>query len=86
MAQMGSRVIALLLTPRPRNDPLPIVQEAGWASGLVWTGAKNLCSTGIRFLDHAARSESLYRLSYRGPHYGVVLKFIFTYVMVISEG
>jgi hypothetical protein len=22
--------------------PVPIVQEAGWAPGLVWTGAKNL--------------------------------------------
>ena len=24
------------------RDPVPIVQEAGWAPGLVWTGAKNL--------------------------------------------
>jgi len=22
----------------PRKDPVPIVQEAGWAPGLVWTG------------------------------------------------
>jgi len=22
----------------PREDPLPIVQEAGWAPGPVWTG------------------------------------------------
>ena len=34
-------------TPRPgrftpRKDPVPIVQEAGWAPGPVWTGAENL--------------------------------------------
>jgi hypothetical protein len=34
-------------TPRPgrftpRNDPVRIVQEAGWAPGPVWTGAENL--------------------------------------------
>ena len=46
------------------RDPVPIVYEAGWAPGPVWTGAKNLASTGIRSLDRPARSESLYRLSY----------------------
>ena len=25
-----------------RKDPVPIVQEAGWAVGPVWTGAENL--------------------------------------------
>ena len=25
-----------------RRDPVPIVQEAGWAPGQVWTGAENL--------------------------------------------
>jgi hypothetical protein len=33
----------------------------------VWTGAENLASTGIRFADLLARSESIYRLSYGGP-------------------
>ena len=28
----------------PGKDPVPIVQEAGWASGPVWTGAENLAS------------------------------------------
>ena len=59
-------------TPRPGRfisgkDPVPIVQEAGWAPGPVWTGAKNLAPTGIRSPDRSARSESLYRLSYPGP-------------------
>ena len=26
----------------PGKDPVPIVQEAGWAPGPVWTGAENL--------------------------------------------
>jgi len=29
----------------PGKDPLPIVQEAGCASGPVWTGAENLAPT-----------------------------------------
>jgi hypothetical protein len=56
------------VTPRPLftpgKNPLPIVQEAGWAPGPIWTGAENLASTGIRSPDPPARSQSLYRLSY----------------------
>jgi len=56
------------VTPRPlfnpSKHPVPIVQEAGWAPGPVWTGAENLAPTGIRFPDRPARSQSLYRLSY----------------------
>jgi hypothetical protein len=26
----------------PGKDPVPIVQEAGWAPGLVWIGVENL--------------------------------------------
>jgi hypothetical protein len=41
------------VTPRPLStpgkDPVPIVQEAGWAPGPVWTGAENLAPTGIFF-------------------------------------
>jgi hypothetical protein len=44
---------------------LPIVQEAGWVPGPVWTGAENLAPTGIRYPYRPARSQSLYRLSYR---------------------
>ena len=52
----------------PGKDPVSNVQEAGWASGTIWTGAENLAPTGIRSPDRLARSESLYRLSYRGPN------------------
>jgi hypothetical protein len=56
------------VTPRPLStpgkDPVPIVQEAGWAPGSVWTCAENLAPTRIRSPDRPARSQSLYRLSY----------------------
>ena len=46
------------VTPRSlftlRKDPVPIVQEAGWAPGPVWTGAENLAPTGIRSPDRPA--------------------------------
>ena len=47
----------------PGRDPVPIVQEAGWAPGPVWAG-KISCPTGIQSPDRPARSQSLYRLSY----------------------
>jgi hypothetical protein len=65
-------------TPRPlyprERDPVPIVQEAGWAPGSVWTAAENLAPTGIRSPDRPARSESLYRLRYPGPRYLEVIR------------
>ena len=51
----------------PGNDPVPIVQEAGWETLPVWRGAENLAPIGIRSPDRPARAESLYRLSYPGP-------------------
>ena len=54
-------------TPRPYftsgKDPVPIVQEAEWAPGPVWTGGKSR-PTGIRSPDRPAHSQSLYRLNY----------------------
>jgi len=40
----------------PGKDPVPILQEAGWAPGPVWTGGKSRP-------HRPARSQSLYRLS-----------------------
>ena len=54
----------------PGKDPVPNVQEPRWDPGPVWIVAENLAPTGIRFPDLPARSESLYRLSYPGPHAG----------------
>jgi hypothetical protein len=47
------------LYPRER-DPVPIVLEAGWALGPVWTGAENFAFTEIRSVDHPVRSKLLY--------------------------
>ena len=72
-------------TPRPLftpgKDSVPIVQEAGWASGPVWTGAENLAPTGIRSLDRPARSQSLYWLSYSAPISHVVVIFFSSVVV-----
>jgi len=76
-------------TPRPLftpgKDPVPIVREARWAPGPVWTGAKNLVPTGIRSPDRPARSQSLYRLSYPARRYskgrrliGMLSRFAFS--------
>ena len=51
----------------PGKEPVPIVQESGWAPWPVWMGAENLAPTGIWSPDQPARSESLYQLSYPGP-------------------
>ena len=55
-------------TPRPhftpRKDPVPILHKAAWVPGPVWTGGKTL-PTGDSIPDRPARSQSLYRLSYR---------------------
>ena len=50
------------------RNPVPIVQEADWATGPVWTGAENLAPTGIRSPDHPVRIQSLYRLSCPGTY------------------
>jgi len=46
----------------PGRDPVPIIQEAGWAPGLVWTGAKNLAPPGFNHW-----TIQLYQLCYPGP-------------------
>ena len=43
----------------PGKDPVPIVQEAGWAPGLVWISAENLVSTGIRSPDLPAHIKKV---------------------------
>ena len=54
-------------TPRPHftpgKDPVPILEEAGWAPGPVWTGRKSRPHRDS-IPDRPARSQSLYRLSY----------------------
>jgi len=77
VTQRVSRGIALLFhdrctrrlrsTPRPHftpgKDPVPILQEVGWAAGPVGTGGKFRPHTDS-IPDRPARSQSLYTLSY----------------------
>ena len=55
-------------TPRPHftpgKDPVPILQESGWVPRPVWMGAKSRPHRDS-IPDRPARSQSLYRLSYR---------------------
>ena len=71
-------------TPRPGRftpgrNPVPIVQEAGWVPGPVWTGAENLASNGIRSPDRPARSESPYRLRYPSLQ-SVIYCYVFVFI------
>jgi hypothetical protein len=72
------------VTPRPlsspRKVPVPLVQEAGWGPGPVWTGAENLAPTGIRSPDRPARSQSRYRFSYPAHH-----KMNFTFLIYFNN-
>jgi hypothetical protein len=58
----------------PGKDPVPIVQEAGWASGTVWTGAENLTPTRIRSPDRPARRQLVYRLCYPAHKTHIILQ------------
>jgi len=51
----------------PGKDSVPIVYEAGWATGPVCMGGENLAPNGNRSPDRADRSKLLYRLRYPGP-------------------
>jgi hypothetical protein len=85
VAQWVGRGIALLFhdrgtrrwrvvssTPLPHftvgKDPVSIVQEAVWAPGPVWTSGKSRPHRDS-IPDRPARSQSLYRLSYRAHIY-----------------
>ena len=64
--------VEVVVLSKPRSvrfildkNPVPIVQEAGWAPGPVWTERK-VSPTAIRSPDRPAHSQSLYRLSYPG--------------------
>ena len=58
-------------TPRPHftpgKEPVPTVQEAGWAPGPVGTGGKSR-PTGVRSPDRPARSSVALPTELPGPH------------------
>ena len=68
------------------GDPVPILQEARWASRLVWMGAENLAAIRIQFLNRPACSKLLYHLHYPSPHeiYTVIFKYVWTLTGLIA--
>jgi hypothetical protein len=61
--------VSVTLRPHltPGKEPVPIIQEAGWASGPVWTSVENLAPTWVRSPDRPARRRSLNRYAARPP-------------------
>jgi hypothetical protein len=67
----------------PGKDPVPIVQEAGWAPELVWIGAENLAPPGFdprtfqlvasRFTDYAIPALNLSGIT---PKFRIVAMFV----------
>ena len=51
----------------PEKDPVPIVQEAGWARRPVWTGGKSLPHRDA-IPDRPARSSVAIPTELPGPH------------------
>jgi len=46
-----------IFTPSPEKDPVPILQEPGWALGPVWTDAEYFTFTSIRSPTRQGLSE-----------------------------
>ena len=62
----------------PRKDPVPILQGAGWAPGPFWTGGKSRPQRDS-IPDSPARSQLLYRLSYRAHTH--IYIYIYIYIL-----
>jgi len=72
-------------TPRPHftpgKDPVPILQEAGWGPGPVWTGGKSRTHRDS-IPDRPAHHRLLYRLSYPAHKSNLYLSLIPKYLML----
>jgi len=82
------RGLVVSSTPRPHFTPgkdlVPILQEAGWASGPVWTGRKS-CPHRDSILDRPAHSQSLYRLSYPAHTHTHTHIYIYIYIYMYTH-
>ena len=72
-------------TPRPHftqgKDPVPILQEAGWAPGPIWTGGKSRPHRdSIPTVQPVV--QSLYRLSYPAHIYICVCVCVCVYIYI----
>jgi len=72
------RGLVVSSTPRPHftagKDPVPSLQEVGWAPGPVWTGGKSRPHRDS-IPDRPACSQSLYRLSYPAHIYIYIRRY-----------
>ena len=75
-------------TPRPHftpgKDPVPILQEAGWAPGLVWTGGKSRPHRDS-IPDLPARSSVAIPTELPGPHKFIYNVFMMTDIMMLEN-
>ena len=75
------------VTPRPhfkpRKDQVPILHDAGWAPGPVWTGGKSRPHRDS-IPDRPTRSQSLYRLSYPTHIYIYIYIYLFIYTHTLA--
>ena len=64
------------LRPRftPRKDTVSISQEAGWASGPVWTGEKTRPHR-VSIPDRPARSSVAILIELPGPHFKILKQY-----------
>jgi hypothetical protein len=59
----------------PGEEPIPIVQEAGWAPEPISTVVEYLAPTGIRSPDRPVRSELINRLCHPALKMYVAISF-----------
>jgi hypothetical protein len=67
----------------PGKDPVPIVQEAGWAPGSVWTGGKSRPHRDS-IPDRPARSAVAIPTELPGPHNTVCTRINYKTVPVTN--
>jgi len=67
-------VVSSTARPRftPGKDPVPIVQEAGWAAGPAWTGGKSRPHRDS-ISDRPARSSVAISTKLPGPQKGKII-------------
>ena len=71
-------------TSTPGKDPVPILLEAGWSPGPVWTGVKSRPHRDS-IPDRPARSQSLHRLSYRAHTTNTCMQYNHAREIVVSS-
>ena len=71
-------------TLSPGKDQVPILQEAGWAPGSVWTGGKSRPYLHS-IPESPARSSVAIPTELPGPHAFIYLTIIFIYMNYTSS-